>query len=132
IAPVTFTYAKPERAAAVSVPGVGGWVLNQRGVSFADVDGDGTADLLRLELGNHTYRQNHGGVFLGERSLSGALDVTLEGSSLLDLDGDARPELVRIVDDTWRAYRLVGETWSSMGEWPGTRSVPLHDPAWVL
>jgi YD repeat-containing protein len=132
IPPVTFTYALPESAAVVTVPGVGGWVLNQRGVSLADVDGDGTADLLRLESGNHTYRQNHHGVFLGERSLQGASDVDLEGSSLIDLDGDSRPELVRVVDDTWRAYRLVGETWSSMGEWPGTRNVPLHDAAWVL
>ena len=132
IAPVTFTYAKPEPAAVVSVPGFGGWVLNQRGVSFADVDGDGAADLLRLELGNHTYRQNHGGVLLGERPLKGAEDVPLESASLIDLDGDSRPELVYVVDDTWRAYRLVGETWTSMGEWPGTRNVPLHDPNWVL
>lgn len=132
IAPVTFTYAKPQPVATTAIAGVGGWVLNQRGVSFADVDGDGAADLLRLEAGNHTYRQNHNGVYLGERVLRGASDVDLEGSSLIDLDGDSRPELVRIVDDTWRAYRLVGETWTSMGEWPGTRNVPLHDAAWVL
>jgi YD repeat-containing protein len=132
IAPVTFTYAQPEPAVAISVPGVGGWQLNQRGVSLADVDGDGSADLLRLEAGNHSYRQNHGGIFMGERALNGASDIPLEESSLIDLDGDARPELVRVVDDTWRAYRLVGETWTSMGEWPGTRNVPLHDPAWVL
>jgi YD repeat-containing protein len=132
IPPVTFTYAQPEAPNVVSVPGFGGWVLNQRGVSLADVDGDGTADLLRLELGNHTYRQNHGGVFLGEKPLHGAEDVPLESAGLIDLDGDSRPELVRVVDDTWRAYRLIGDTWTSMGEWPGTRNVPLHDPNWVL
>ena len=82
-------------------------MLNERGVAAFDVDGDGMADLLRLEAGNHQYLQGRGNYFGAPRPLAGASDVDLEGSALLDLDGDARPELVRIVDDTWRVYRLV-------------------------
>jgi hypothetical protein len=132
IPPVTFTYGGLQAPVTASVAGAGGWNLNERGVSFADVDGDGAADLLRLEAGNHAYRKNRNGILLEERSLSGAGDVDLQSGSLMDLDGDSRPELVRVVDDTWRAYRLKGEAWQSIGEWPGTRNVPIHDGAWVL
>jgi YD repeat-containing protein len=132
LAPLTFTYGDLQAPSAVSISGTGGWILNDRDVSFADVDGDGAADLLRLEAGNHAYRKNRNGILLEARSLSGAGDVDFQNGSLIDLDGDARPELVRIVDDTWRAYRLTGESWQSMGEWPGTRNVPIHDGAWVL
>jgi YD repeat-containing protein len=132
IPPVTFTYGGLQDPTATQAAGTAGWELNERGVSLADVDGDGAADLLRLEAGNHSYRKNRNGLFLDERQLRGASDVDLQGSSLMDLDGDSRPELVRVVDDTWRAYRLKGETWIPMGEWPGTRGVPIHDGAWVL
>ena len=129
---LTFQYAHAQAAAITTPAGVGAWVLNQRGVSFADVDGDGAEDLLRLEAGNHQFRRNLGTAFGEAVSITGASDIDLESSQLVDLDGDARPELVRIVDDTWRSYKLVDGKWASQGLWPGTTGVPLHDGSTVL
>jgi YD repeat-containing protein len=128
----TFSYGVIQRPELVSFAATNGWMLNERGVAAFDVDGDGMADLLRLEAGNHQYLQGRGNHFGGARPLAGASDVDLEGSALLDLDGDARPELVRIVNDTWRVYRLVDSSWESLGEWPGTRGIGLHAPDAVL
>jgi YD repeat-containing protein len=129
---LALSYAAPEDAKATQVPGLDGWVLNARDTTFADVDGDGMADLLRLETGNHVYRKNVGGSFAAQRALSGAGDVDFGNGQLMDLDGDARPELVHIVDDTWRAYKLDGEQWSFFKEWSGTHLVGFHDAASVL
>jgi YD repeat-containing protein len=129
---LTFGYAGLDLHDTEQLPGADGWVVNDRGVSFADVDGDGAADLLRLEMGNHEWRKSRGNEFAGARPITGASDVDLDASALIDLDGDARPELVRIVDDTWRAYKLVGESWQSLGEWPGTAGLPIHDGAAAL
>jgi RHS repeat-associated protein len=130
---LTFEYAQPEAPHLVELAGTRGWTLNERGVSIADVDGDGMGDLLRLEMGNHEYKRNLGGVFADERPLGGsATDAELEDSRLLDLDGDARPELVRIVNDTWRAYRQVGEGWQTLGEWTGTEGLALGSADTVL
>ncbi|MBI4511048.1 MAG: VCBS repeat-containing protein [Deltaproteobacteria bacterium] len=122
-----FSYATPGAARVVGLPGTSGWVLGQRGVTLFDVDGDGMSDLCRLEMGNHGYRKNLGGRFSAEAPLTGAADVELESSRFLDLDGDARPELVRVIDDTWRAYRLAGTKWVPMGVVPGTRGLPLAE-----
>lgn len=123
-------YVKAEPASIKELPNLDGWRLNERGVSLFDVDGDGMDDLLRLELGNHTWRKNIGGVFEAPRPLPGVGDVDLEQVRFMDLDGDARPELVRIVDDTWRSYSLKGSgnswAWERNGPWPGTQGVPLH------
>jgi hypothetical protein len=129
-----FGYADPEPAAAKQMDNVAGWQLNQRGTSIADVDGDGVGDLLRLELGNHGYKKNVGGAFADARSLSGAGHIDLEASRLMDVDGDARAELVYIVDDTWRVYRLKGEKWEPAidGAWPGTSMVALSAPDTVF
>ncbi len=111
----------------------GGWAIGQRGTVLHDVDGDGAADLLRLELGNHAWRRNVQGAFAAARPLSGADDLELgNGAQLLDLDGDARAELVRIIGDTWRGYRLINEEWQSMGAWPGSTNVPLSGPGVAL
>ena len=128
----TFTYASIQRPELVSFTATNDWVLNERGVAAFDVDGDGTADLLRLEAGNHQYLQGRGNYFGSPKPLTGASDVDLEGSALVDLDGDARPELVRIVDETWRVYRLSDGNWESVGLWPGTRGIGLRAPDAVL
>ena len=128
----TFAYAATRQPEMTTMTATGGWTLAQRGVTATDVDGDGVADLLRLEAGNHQYLQNRGNDFGPPRALTGASDVDLEGSALVDLDGDARPELVRIVDDTWRAYKLAGSTWQPLGVWPGTQGIPLQAPTAVL
>jgi RHS repeat-associated protein len=98
------------------------------------VDGDGMGDLLRLELGNHGYKKNLGGTFASPRSLSGAGHIDLESSRLMDVDGDARAELIYIVDDTWRVYRLNGEKWVRISDspWPGSAGVPLSAPDTVF
>ncbi len=129
---VTLTYGGVSQPQVVSLAGADGWTLNQRGVMAFDVDGDGMSDLLRLEAGNHQYLQGRGNYFGAPRPLTGASDVDLQGGALLDLDGDARPELVRIVDDTWRVYRLSGSTWVSLGQWPGTQGIALQAPDAVL
>lgn len=123
-----FGYAAAAAASVTEVPGAGGWYLDARGVTLADVDGDGVQDLLRLEMGNHAWRRNLGGALGEERPLAGAAQVELAGARLLDLDGDARVELVRVVDDSWRVYRLEGETWVAAGEWAGTGGLPLGGP----
>jgi YD repeat-containing protein len=128
----TFEYAAAGPAQTTKVAGLEGWVLNARGTSLSDVDGDGMADLLRLEMGNHVYRKNVGGTFASERPLKGAGHIELDAAQLMDLDGDARAELVHVVDDTWRPYKLTGEQWSPMEPWNGTRLVPLQSRNSVL
>jgi RHS repeat-associated protein len=131
---VTFGYAPRSSGTRTELAGLEGWRLNAREVSFFDVDGDGLDDLLRLEMGNHEYRKNLGGAFGPERPLTGATAIALSNAQLLDLDGDARAELVRVVDDSWRAYRIdaTRSQWTAMGEWQGTVGVPLGGPGVVL
>ncbi len=123
--PVSFGYVTPGASTVTSLGGAGAWVLGDRGVVFADVDGDGMDDLLRLEMGNHAWRRNLGGTFGAAEALEGASAVEMETSRLIDLDGDARAELVRVVSDEWRAYRMSPAGWESLGAWPGTWGVPL-------
>jgi RHS repeat-associated protein len=130
--PLAFRYVQPTAPAKVELAGLDAWVLNQRDVSLADVDGDGMQDLLRLEAGNHQWKQNLGGHFGPPRALGGAADVDMAVGRLIDLDGDARPELVRVVDDTWRRYTLDGETWQPRGPWAGTSGLALFGPDSIL
>jgi len=129
---LTFGYVHQDAPQVVQLGNVGGWVLNTRGVTLLDVDGDGMSDLARLELGNHEYRKNLNGQFADPRPLTGAADVDLQASTLMDVDGDARADLVHIVDDTWRVARLVGEQWQPAGTWSGTHLLPIHAPDAVL
>jgi YD repeat-containing protein len=124
----SFTYGAVQQPQMISFAAADGWTLNQRGVMAFDVDGDGMSDLLRLEMGNHEYIQGRGNYFGAPRPINGASGIDLESSALIDLDGDARPELVQIVDDTWRAYSLQDQSWVSMGQWPGTQGIALHAP----
>jgi YD repeat-containing protein len=130
---LSLSYSKAPPAKVVELENVGGWVLETRGVTVLDVDGDGMDDLARLEMGNHQYRKNIGsGKFADPRPLTGAGDVDLGNGVLLDVDGDARADLVHVVDDTWRVDKLVGEQWQSLGPWAGTRLVPLRATGTVL
>jgi RHS repeat-associated protein len=128
---LTFGYVPATPSDKRVLEGTEGWRLNERGVSIFDVDGDGMSDLMRAELGNHGWRKNLGGRFDTVRELPGAGHTDLESVRYMDLDGDARPELVSIVDDTWRVYKLVGQgnnfQWEPQGVWPGTSGVALHD-----
>jgi RHS repeat-associated protein len=126
---VTLGYVPPLAPDVKELEATDHWQLNERGVTLLDVDGDGISDLTRLELGQHVYKKNQAGALASPRGLPGAGHIELGACRLMDLDGDARPELVHIVDDTWRVYGLVGHAqdfrWEARGEWPGTRNVPL-------
>jgi RHS repeat-associated protein len=139
--PITqFSYVGSTTGQTVQVANLDGWVLNERGTSLVDVDGDGMADLYRMEMGNHVYRKGTGAGFSESRyKVAGSEGVDLESTRLMDLDGDARPELIRIVNDTWRWSKLEPESpgslnfkWVSQGEWPGTAGVALTGPETVF
>lgn len=119
-------------AAHVDAHDAGGWVLGSRGTTAADVDGDGVVDLLRLEAGNHAWRPGLLDRYGAARALSGADAIELGASRLLDLDGDGRSELVRIVDDTWRGYRLDGSSWTPLGVLAGTAGVALDSASTAI
>ncbi len=127
----SFEYAGSTGSEVFEVPGSNGWHLDSRGVGLYDVDGDGVSDLLRMEVANHGYRKNLGGRFAGAENISGANAIAMQASTFMDLDGDARPDLIRIVNDTWRVYSLEGTRWKSKGEWPGTQGVPFSGPGVV-
>jgi RHS repeat-associated protein len=132
-----FKYVPPTNQELIKVENLDGWVLNERGTSLVDVDGDGMADLYRMEQGQHFYRKGNGKGFSGNaHRVLGAEDTDLEGTRLMDLDGDARPDLVRVVNDTWRWSRLEAVSpatldfrWVNQGEWFGTTGVPIDDSA---
>src|SRR5262249_49163054 len=89
---------------------------------------------LRLEMGNHEFRKNLGGTFGPEEALTGATAIELANAQLLDLDGDARAELVHVGNDTWRGYRIdpTHHQWTPMGAGLGTSGVPLGGAGVVL
>lgn len=129
---VGFHYAEAAPAEVRRVAGTDGWALEERGVAFVDIDGDGMADLGRFEMGNYEYRPNLGDRF-GERTpLAGVSSYDLGQVRLIDVDGDARPELVRLVDESWRTSRLGRDGWVDSGEVPGSRGVPLSGPGVAL
>jgi RHS repeat-associated protein len=129
--PVSFTYAV--RATPRSwVLDSGGWVLEQRGVALVDIDGDGADDLLRLETGNAAWRKNLGGRFGAAAIFGNANALELTKVRFLDIDGDARPEVVRLVDDQWRAYPLASAALGDGRVLAGTRGVDLGGGSTVL
>jgi RHS repeat-associated protein len=135
VPPVRFGYAEPDRPRQWSLDS-DGWVLDQRGVALVDVDGDGADDLLRLEPGYAAWRKNLGGRFAAAQVFDRASGLELAGARFLDVDGDARAEIVRIVDDTWRAYRIeqvgAGFALGAGRVVDGTRGVSLGGGATVL
>ncbi len=122
---VTFAYGGRDPASSTRAANIDGWALNIRGTVLHDVDGDGIADLLRLEAGNNEWRRNQGAAFGPRQTLPGA-NAALADIQLIDLDGDAKAELVRVVNDTWRVSRLEDSGWVSAGVWPGSTGVPLR------
>ena len=130
--PVRLDYAEPDPARRWQLD-AGGWVVDQRGVAMVDVDGDGADDLLRLEPGYAAWRRNVEGRFESAASFGNASALELDEVRFLDVDGDARPEVVRIVDDTWRAYRIEAAASLSTGRvLDGSRGVSLGGDGTVL
>jgi|GEM_PF-2488591 len=135
--PLTFTYGGVtafddndvevdiEAAKVINVSTHEGWVLNERGTSFVDVDGDGVSDLLQLEWGNQRFQRNEGGTFGADTFLD---DESLELGivQLMDVDGDARPEMVSLVDDSWRVFEMDTTGFTYSHEVENSRGVPLY------
>ncbi|WP_158620331.1 MULTISPECIES: FG-GAP-like repeat-containing protein [Corallococcus] len=122
-----FTYAQPLAERVVKQTGVDGWILNTRGVSLMDVDGDGMSDLVRTESGSHAYKKGLGGSFGASVTMTGPA-ASLSAVRVMDVDGDARPELVRYLSSAWRPYRLNGNAWVDIGSaWPGSNTLPVLD-----
>jgi RHS repeat-associated protein len=124
--PLTFGYGGRDAPVLAQLGSIDGWRLNERGVSLVDVDGDGVGDLLRLEEGNHEWRRNEGGHFAAPVSLTGDTASSLSNARLVDVEGRARPDLVTVVGNTWRPFRLSGPGWTALGDWTGTSGVPLE------
>ncbi|OJT20075.1 hypothetical protein BO221_33340 [Archangium sp. Cb G35] len=124
---LSFTYAQPDLARVVKQTGVDGWILNTRGVSLADVDGDGMADLLRVEAAGHFYRKGNGSSFSAPIAMSGPSNTDLTAVRLMDVNGDARPDLVRYLSEAWKPYNIEGNSFVDMGAWPGSDTVSLTD-----
>jgi RHS repeat-associated protein len=123
---LTFGYATPPAPSIQMMRNTGGWVLNTRGVSLLDVDGDGLPDLYRMDPNAQAWRKNLGdGSFGPMQPAPGADASALSNARLMDLDGDARAELVTIANDTWRVSKWTGAAWQSAGAWPNSRLVPL-------
>lgn len=120
-----FAYGVPGPVESRRLEGFSGWRLGDRGVSLFDVDGNGATDFLRTEAGGSAWLRNDGTEFLGPRPISGAEQLELSLVRFLDIDGDARAEMVHVVNDEWRTYRMVDEGWVAGGAVSGTRGVPL-------
>jgi RHS repeat-associated protein len=140
---LTFGYAARGSAAAQPLS-VGTWRLDATTV-FADIDGDGAADLVQLGSGNHRYRQNRGGSFGPEIPITGAASISISTARLADVEGRSRPNLISVSNATWFPYRVdvappatPGQsptaTWRTLPGWNGesTRNVPHRGNAVVL
>jgi RHS repeat-associated protein len=121
---LSFSYGQPQSPTLLTVAGAAGWRMGSD-VSFLDVDGDGVSDLVHLASGQHEYRRNIGAAFAAARPISGAAQLNLNRARLMDVYGDARPELVSSSGDSWNVYRLVGEEWVLAESYPGTLNIPL-------
>ncbi len=123
----SFGYAQRDEPERFELTGGEGWVVGQAGVSLLDVDGDGVTDLVKMGGGAQAWRRNQGGSFGPARPLTGSQAASLEVGRLVDLDGDARPELARIDSGAWQVQKLRGELFDTSFAWAGTTGLPLFD-----
>jgi RHS repeat-associated protein len=126
---VSFSYATPNEAAVQRLQSLDSWALNLSGVSLADVDGDGINDLLKMDTGGHSFKRGLTTGFATARTLTNTQGTTLSTARLMDVDGDTRPEFVRVSSNEWYAYRLAGTAWQSMGRISGSLGVGLFESA---
>ena len=132
----------PAVGAFSNVPqdGAAPWQLGQRSTTLADVDGDGLADLLRVEAGNHAWRKNLGGRFgppAPIREANGDMS-TLGGEAcgLVDTDGNTHPALATVINETWRVRALDvtpdGVSWAPPQQIAGTEGLLPLGFQWEL
>jgi RHS repeat-associated protein len=124
---LTFHYGEIGPPEKVRLEGIGDWRLGQRGVSFADVDGDGDGDLLRLSSDGHSYRKNSNGTFGPVQPLTGLPGIDLYTARLADLNADAVADLVFVQNRSWRVYRGDGAAWTDIGTWDNTEALGVLD-----
>lgn len=135
---VRFMYGTTEPATAAAWTGTGGWHLGMPDVTLMDVDGDGVADLVRMDpVAGHSYRRNQGESGTPPRR-SFAAPTPLPNDSgaapplsavrLMDIQGDTAPDMVRVVGNQWAVQRLVDGHWSTVGTWANTLGVGLRTP----
>jgi RHS repeat-associated protein len=123
-------YATPGAPAVAPMPGVGSWRLNSSGVSLVDLDGDGAAELLALADGGHSYRVNQNGSFGPALPLTGNTQ-SITALQLMDVDGDARADLVQDTGAGWTVWKWSRTKWlaTQPAIWPGTTALALKNPA---
>ncbi|HET9626673.1 MAG TPA: FG-GAP-like repeat-containing protein [Kofleriaceae bacterium] len=126
---LTFRYATPAAPVVQPIPGVGAWRLNGNGVSFADVDGDGAADLVQLSSGGDLWLRNQDGSFAGSPQPLAGNAQPLSAVQFQDLDGDARPELVADTGNGWAVWKFSATAWTQVSsQWPGSVGLGLKSP----
>ena len=131
----SFTYGPLQPPATVTMPGTGSWSLNDPNVTLLDIDGDGLADLVRFAPGGHSYRRNLGDQFAAVQPLPSDLpgaQPELAVVRLMDMQGNARPELVRVHNQSWQVMQLNNNAWSTIGTWSGTHNMSLGSPAYAF
>lgn len=125
---LAFRYAAPGPAQITPIAGIGSWRLNSNGVTLADLDGDGAADLLQLASSGHSYLINQNGTFGGLQTLTGNA-LPLASLQLQDVDGDARPELLQDTGSGWSVWKFSKTRWvQQAGVWPGSSGLALKQP----
>ncbi len=125
--PVTFGYAMPTPGAPEELAGTAGWRLEERGVTFADINRDGAADLFSFELGSHIWRKNQGDTFVEGGIVGGPRDTRLPTARLLDLDGDSVLDVVHTVASAWHVYHLEEGAWVDGGTVENSYGLPLFE-----
>ena len=131
--PITLDYGPqaPEGLTAVvqcanSLPNctpetMGAWSLSTPWTTLLDVDADGLADMVSLLATGHAWRRNLGGHFGVAQPLPGGAGVALSAAQLMDMTGNARPELVRGQGGSdWEVLALEDGAWSGHTSWAGT------------
>ena len=121
---LSFGYGQANTPTVAAVPGADGWRIGQN-VTLMDVDGDGVSDLVHIASDANEWRRNLGGKFGPSQPLVGGPNVGLDTARLMDVYGDARPELVVSNGSSWTVYRMQAQQWVLQGSYPGSLNVPV-------
>ena len=91
-----YTGFDPAAQQVAALPKLLAFTLADPNTELADIDGDGTADLLHAALGRHEVAINEGGRFgnvVGLRS-NPSVQLSANGTELADVDGDGIVDLL--------------------------------------
>lgn len=159
--PTSFEYGARTSGAVLQVtdtdglPATGAFTLAGSAgddTALVDVDGDGLPELTRFGAGEpHSFLRNLGETIPGlpqveatPTQILGAPDRDLAVMQLVDVTGNARPELLESLDwdpavggPSWRAVRLAEDAWGQpewvdAGSWLVPPELELHAPNQTL